>query len=673
MKTFFLKYAKEIRRSAVVSLLISWTILCAALTIFFGNMSDFTFNFSELMGPLVAGFTILSVFLFFFQVIFRFFGEKTFTIVNLIFFAGGVYLFLQANYLVWNLGTLLGEEFWWDWEKHGTYTIIELVCMVVLVICFVACRKWISKNVMRLSVLILLIALTNPVSLMLFAPNESDFSFKNYTIDQTNEFRFSKERNVILLILDAYPNVLLDVVEKQHPGTLNAFHDFTRYERFLCEYSYTWYAVPAMLTGVQIPRTCTGEQHNKYINEIFYTDKSVPKKLRDMDFLVETYAPLAPTLCYDKALFTNILHKTECKSESILTSSRHKYSVQTFGDAIIMRLTPTRVKGTIVRYLDSLKHGCAKQLKEPACYFKDSEFYSSFPKNMTVGDAKNVFKYYHLSGVHVPYSMTNGDDTKTGYITQGKICLEKMALFLQKLKELGIYDSSLIIIAGDHGRQEKFYGLTDLPDGMNPMLLVKMPRDQRKTMESNNEVFPQTEFASAMISAIQKYPGNQPFFQPSEAEKKIYADKWEQFSHVEAVMKWVHQKTILALSENPVPEPASFGTETTCYANHVYIKEDKFVVGLLHVPPEIRGKDVYCYGEDSQGNYVGGNLLKAYPGDGRPLCCAFEIGISADVPDGDYKMLFRYQINGKWFYNTLPQTIRKQGEKIMFVEGGSSK
>ncbi|MDO4551789.1 MAG: hypothetical protein Q4C96_11130, partial [Planctomycetia bacterium] len=269
IKSFFHQNASELLRAGMVSLLIAGTVFCAVLTIFLGNISDFSFTLSEIIGPLLGGTFLLFFFLFVAQAVFCFAGEKVFSSVNLLFLLGAVYLYLQANFLVWNIGTMMGEEFWWDKNEHGTYTLIEILCMAVLLITFFVWRKWLYKYAALLSGFLLLLASTGAISVMLSSTSDSEFSYKNYIIDRTDEFRFGKERNVILLILDAYPNVLLDTVEEKYPGSLAPFHDFTRYEKCLCEAPGTSHGMTAILAGIQLSRD--PKEYARAISKCYYT------------------------------------------------------------------------------------------------------------------------------------------------------------------------------------------------------------------------------------------------------------------------------------------------------------------------------------------------------------------------------------------------------------------
>ncbi|MDO4551895.1 MAG: hypothetical protein Q4C96_11695 [Planctomycetia bacterium] len=352
-------------------------------------------------------------------------------------------------------------------------------------------------------------------------------------------------------------------------------------------------------------------------------------------------------------------------------SMRHRRSVQLLADATILRIMPLRIRGFLVRKFGTLYHVSAQNNSEG---LKDNfTFYHAIQKGIELGESKNVFKYYHLHGVHHNYIMDencNPDYSGSGtsrdeYIRQGKGCLKMTSLFLEQLKEQGIYDGSLIIIAGDHGRHENFFGLTELPLGMNPLFLVKLPYENHESMVKNDEILPQTEVAPALIAAVEKNAqGNTPFFLPSESEKPSFKERWDKI-YYSADNNWTRQKVILSPSQNEkIPDLNHFEKEVPYNLVHEG-QLNQSVIGFTVIPTKPRDETVYVYLEDATGNRIGGESLKIFPYK-KVFSCCYEISCSPDLPDGEYTLLFRYQLEDGWVYSKFPKTLIKQGEKLMY-------
>ncbi|MFA5058745.1 MAG: sulfatase-like hydrolase/transferase, partial [Opitutaceae bacterium] len=76
---------------------------------------------------------------------------------------------------------------------------------------------------------------------------------------------------------------------------------------------------------------------------------------------------------------------------------------------------------------------------------------------VTASGTRPVFKFYHLSGLHVPVRMDRDfhyghyDYTRANFSQQAEAYARIIGAFLDELKQLDLYDNSMIIILGDHG------------------------------------------------------------------------------------------------------------------------------------------------------------------------------------------------------------------------------
>ena len=75
--------------------------------------------------------------------------------------------------------------------------------------------------------------------------------------------------------------------------------------------------------------------------------------------------------------------------------------------------------------------------------------------------AAGSFKLYHLYGAHAPYIMNeNGgwlaEGETSNVILQSRGCMKILFQYIERLKQLGIYDNTTIIITADHGQNYLF-------------------------------------------------------------------------------------------------------------------------------------------------------------------------------------------------------------------------
>jgi len=85
--------------------------------------------------------------------------------------------------------------------------------------------------------------------------------------------------------------------------------------------------------------------------------------------------------------------------------------------------------------------------------------------NAAATDSKGAFKFYHLGVPHLPLLLDadlnyrRANPSRQNYKAYATAGLKLMAVFLERLQEIGAYDNSLILILGDHGaggQQQEF-------------------------------------------------------------------------------------------------------------------------------------------------------------------------------------------------------------------------
>lgn len=124
---------------------------------------------------------------------------------------------------------------------------------------------------------------------------------------------------------------------------------------------------------------------------------------------------------------------------------------------------------------------------------------------------------FDRNGKSIPNLLQN----KENQLEEYRYVLSLYGNFLNKLKEMGVYDNSLIIMTGDHGTYDEQYR------NYNPMLIVKPPQSSQALSLSHNAVM-LTDIRQLIKSFMQ---GNEEFetayntFQQIGLERafKVYA------------------------------------------------------------------------------------------------------------------------------------------------------
>ncbi|RLC57798.1 MAG: hypothetical protein DRI30_03635, partial [Chloroflexi bacterium] len=92
-------------------------------------------------------------------------------------------------------------------------------------------------------------------------------------------------------------------------------------------------------------------------------------------------------------------------------------------------------------------------------YITNTIFLNYLSKFMTADREAPTYKYLHVMNTHNPMVMEEGckfagapiKSSRHNLTVQSKCTMDTLSALLDKMKALGIYDSSMIIIHGDHG------------------------------------------------------------------------------------------------------------------------------------------------------------------------------------------------------------------------------
>ena len=514
-------------RAASAALLVVASIICAGLTVYYGNAAEFSFNnYALYLSMSILGFLL---FLFLFLLQFPFKRTLYFCVVNYLVFCAGICLYFQSNWFLWDLGPLMAGEFWWDWAEQGKNTILESGFYIALIALFIWGRKWLYNNLVKLSFVIIAVEII-ALSPLLLKPKE-DFSYMHYSIDKTKKFEFAKDKNIIICVFDCFSTPLMEELFNQSPEIKDVFSDFTMYTKLIAKRPLTRYAVPAIMTGENLTGEKGYEQlDNKTLSSLYFNEKkSILLKLSNIGFKTEVYpcdvwADSQIAFYFDKKLMSNLIpHEDNSPAHAINPQNIQKYIY-----AICLRISPLRLKGAISRkccalYKRFFTVSSNESVSEKTELPDNAKFYHELKEQACKGSEPCMFKYYHLKGVHYLFdtdenleplpnvSSRSASLTRENYLKMAKGCIKIMKELISQLKNLGIYDNSVIIFMGDHGRMEEIMGIKcEITGEHNPLLLVKMFHENHSQMNVNANILLQTDICqiplwSAPDSAASDY------------------------------------------------------------------------------------------------------------------------------------------------------------------------
>lgn len=421
--------------------------------IFFANANQFEFVYMDFAGYLaVAAFGIAAVL----AVVFAFMPTIVYNILTGGFVGLSVAAYVQVMFLNKDLD-LLGENpegYWLDKSD----ALINIGIWFLIIAAFIALsvyKKAIWRKVsVYCSAFLIAIQAVALLSLVLTA-EEGAFNRRSdeWYLDGRNQYTVSADENVIVILLDYYSNQYLEPALDKYPDLVDFMNDFTYYNNADCNYFGTFPSIVRTLTGYEIDPSIK-------INDWFYDAWTNPDTLA---FYEDLKANNYKINFYTESLNHIIgMNDAELLSGVFSNMSNEPRTVDVYNRILLevitkmscYRMAPVLFKQSfytlsyeyqgIVSYCDADIEHC------------NYDFYWDLMDNdLSVDDSANYFIVQHLEG---PHAYTTGPDGlyKSGATREETIkgCMVLLKEYFKQLKELGLYDSSTIIVTSDHGGPE---------------------------------------------------------------------------------------------------------------------------------------------------------------------------------------------------------------------------
>lgn len=372
--------------------------------------------------------------------------------------AVNVLLWLQGNILVWDYGLFNGHAInWSEYNWHGWFDSAVWcgIFIAALATAERAGRRWLWAAAITFAM-----AATGAFSAVIVRVHDlAGKDTGNGATALDNMYRFSTDKNVLHIVADGFQSdifweILNDgATGKQLSGAMDGFVFFKEH---MGAFPFTHMSVPALLSG-----------------KLY--DNSVPVE-RFLDAAVGAGAPTilntAAAAGYDIDLAVSsdiegLYARGAATNVLPLSSHFHASSTEIVAfdaarltDYSLFRLSPHLLKRLIYndqRWLAQQMFARVGQINLP--FFAHTAFLDAMRENMVVDRPKSVYKLFHIMLSHEPFA-TNEQCRYAGGVlplvrdavkAQARCGLIEVIKLLERMKALGIYDSTTIVLMGDHG------------------------------------------------------------------------------------------------------------------------------------------------------------------------------------------------------------------------------
>lgn len=444
----------------------------------------------------------------------------------------GVLLWLQAVFVVSDFGFFDGSGI--DWEMLEWRMWLEVIVALLFIVVLWRFHKVALREAIYICGLLTALLIL-PLLPVWFANTDAPKTDREYVFTSDGLTEFSSKQNVIVIVVDTLQSDVVARLVKEEGRWADLFSGFTFFTNGMSSFPKTYASVPSILTGQVYDNSV---KFKDYLAAAYFGE-SILKVLSDNEFdvVVKPYRtqPLIahPDLVSNVATARGSLGSTHAETEFAKLSS-----------LTLFRLAPTVLKSWVhndgeLRFLpDETNTENCPVTKKYSMDNKHSDlvFLDQFLSCAKVSDAVPRFRFYHLSGAHQPFVLTENlehhppaKSSRAAFIAHTKGALAVLEKMFTHLKKIGVYDQSLVVIVGDHGGGELNVGTDPLGLGVideiannpadltpvvstsaliagaTPAILIKKPLVKGPVAISNSPVLladiPETIFDSLGIDA----------------------------------------------------------------------------------------------------------------------------------------------------------------------------
>jgi hypothetical protein len=486
---------------APVLLIICNLFLFGPATIYSGNISEFNISLIDILKYYaVPGMILLLIFLGIGTAL----SKKYLSLYVVLIFAVGVLLWIQGNILVWDYGVFGKGDI--DWTKNSWRGWVDGLLWLVLLTLACIFYKRVSKVATLTCTVLILLQMIMLIYTGIQRPEIWKKVHKAAIVPPKEIFEFSTKQNVIHVILDEFQSTLFrEIIDGDPEYYKTALEGFTFFKETTGSFPTTYMSLPAILSG-QVYKNHI--PINNFINNVF-KGKTITNVLYDSGYEVDLAASVGFSY---KGRYSN------CYNIPVpygVTKKEHEQAISALMlDLVLFRSSPHFLKKyeynnqSMLPILNLNKKDVTSY--EATRHFAHKAFLKDLIDNMSVRRSRPVYKFIHLNTTHFP-AVLNEDCEYAGRILpwrwenieiQVKCSFDHFLGFLNKLKSLGIYDSSLIILHADHG----YY---HVPESINQVDLTNLDKQLDRDFK-NKEHFAQVVCSCLPLMAIKPPHSNGP-------------------------------------------------------------------------------------------------------------------------------------------------------------------
>ncbi|CAH0992011.1 hypothetical protein SIN8267_02126 [Sinobacterium norvegicum] len=355
--------------------------------------------------------------------------------------------FLNSTFLSGYYGVIDGRGL--EIESLSMVSILQIIVAAIILTYFFRARNLDQAKIFAL-VFFSISTITALTNIGFFIKDGGSLSSQRTQGFGKEILAFSQEKNVIHIILDELQSDVTEEVLKSKKFSA-PLKGFTFYPDTTSIYPTTIMSLPSMFTG-EVYRNETSKED--FINALIAKGKTLPLALENVGFRVAMHGG-----CQNDNIFTSCSVNSEY---ALLNTRAIPLDYLQLLDISLFKASPDLLKP----YIYNDESWLIQRLFSNEVYTKSSFvglahlLMNDFTKRLYVEiDSKPSYKVFHSTITHSPIWLDAdcnelakpAKNTLENKVEEAKCAFQSVEKLLTKIKTLGIYDQSMIIISSDHG------------------------------------------------------------------------------------------------------------------------------------------------------------------------------------------------------------------------------
>jgi hypothetical protein len=392
-------------------------------------------------------------------------------------FSLAVLAWLQGNWFLGNFGLLDGDQL--DFSADATSRIRDALMWLSGIAAAQIFHRALRARVALIAGIFLVLQL---VALPLdWGAGEGSDAEALSLVAEDEIFEFSTGTNIVLLILDTVTSdTFAQFVDREAESYDAAFSGFEFFSDTTGAFPFTKYSLPVMLGATAYDNRTPIDD---YMSVALQRD-AITGPLMEAGYKVD-WVSAWPLFCIEGRYSNCYSIPRPYASPELL---RLQMAAQLL-DLSLFRHSPYGFKQAIYRDGRWLAQAVLwREGEAPEFVSSAAAFFDEYSDRIYIGRDSATLKILHAGGGHGPFVLDadcnvlpSGAYSRANYEEQIRCSMKQTRALLDRLRELDLYDRSLIVVAGDHGasfgaRAIGTHGLsTARLSRSRPLLAVKWP------------------------------------------------------------------------------------------------------------------------------------------------------------------------------------------------------